>query len=312
MKPKNLLFYYGYPNSFNSAQNGWDNDKVAEDMAKYSLIILGDGIADPGHADYANTTAIVPKVKALKKDVEIFGYVTVNQSYNDFKDAVDLWVNLGIEGIFLDEAGYDFGSVATNGRDAFNDKVDYIHSKGMKCFVNAWNINHVLGKANDASYPNTTYNPDELDSELEAGKDIYLFESLAVNTLSYSGNSGYETKSQWETRINQAIQFREDYGILMATVCVIDEGHGNAQALHNFAYISALMGEVDFFGSSSHNYGAGGAVTFYQRLTTAELEYQRGEGVIQNSLVDSDIYFKYLNNGRLVLDFSPLSSIVIY
>mgnify|MGYP001228375831 CR=1 FL=1 len=43
-RPQNILFYYGYPNSFNSLINGWVNEKVAQDMANYDIVVLGDGV----------------------------------------------------------------------------------------------------------------------------------------------------------------------------------------------------------------------------------------------------------------------------
>lgn len=316
MKPRNLLFYYGYLNSFNSGVNGWDNDKVSEDLAKYGCLILGNGIASSGHADYANANYIVSKVKEMREDIEIFGYVSLNQSYEDFRDKVEEWEELGdtggcIAGIFIDEAGYDFGIIATNGRVAFNQKVDLCHSKGLRCFINSWNVDHVLSLENDASYPNTTYNPDLIESELE-NDDIYLFESLGVNTLSYSGNSGYEAKATWKARVEKALDIKTSGALLIAGVSVIDEGDANDQAYFNFAYVSALMAELDYFGSSSHNYGAGGTVSFYTRVNVAELAIGKYQGNIFQDENDTDIFYKYLENGKLTLDFSPLSGVEVY
>lgn len=316
MKPKNILFYYGYLNSFNSAVNGWDNNKVAKDLSKYKCIVLGDGIANSGHADYANAVAIFARLKEIREDIEVFGYVSLNQSYEDFRTKVEEWENLGdiehvIDGIFIDEAGYDFGNASTNGRVAFNQKVDLCHSKGLRCFINAWNVDHVLYTNNDPSYPNATYNPDLIESELE-NNDIYLFESLGVNTLSYSGNSGYEDKTNWKARVDKALAIKESGQVLIAGVSVIDEGDPNDQAFFNFSYVSALMAELDYFGSSSHNYGAGGAVSFYERMDIAELALNGMEGNIYQDETDTDIFYKYLENGRLLLDFSPLSGIEVY
>jgi len=213
-KPSDLLIFYGYPNSFNSAVNGWDNEKVARDMAQYGLIVLGDGLQtllasgshdgssgastltdstaswttdefvgkkivnvtdgstgsitantattitatlsggtendwDAGdeyrvanHADYANVFKIVPRIKQYNPSAKIFGYVTVNQTLANFEDKADDWDALGVDGIFMDEAGYDYGTTATNDRDAFNAKVDYVHalSSASTCFANAWNM----------------------------------------------------------------------------------------------------------------------------------------------------------------------------
>ena len=92
-KPKNLLVYYGWLNSFNSAQNSWTNEKVAQEMAQYDLLVFGAGIADSTHGDYSNTKVIIPRIKALNPNVKMFGYVSLNQTEANFESEVDEWDN---------------------------------------------------------------------------------------------------------------------------------------------------------------------------------------------------------------------------
>ena len=304
MKPKNLLIYYGYPNAFNSADNSWDNKKVAEDMSKYSIIVFGDGLQEDTHADHANMNTIIGKIRDMNPNVKIFGYVTVNQTFANFKSKVDDWSNnVDTDGIFLDEAGYDYGTAATNGRTAFNQKIDYIHSNDMVCFVNAWKIIHVLGTENDTSYANTTYNPDLVESNLDSN-DIYLLESLAVNTLSYTND--FEAKADWKSRLDKAVDYRKTYNIQLAGICVIDNDLTGGQGHFNFAYISALMGVLDVFGSSDESYAStSAAVKFWDRPDVTELEdLEKDSIVLHNSDVDTDVYYRVLKHGRLKLDFS--------
>ena len=56
-RPNDLLVYDGWLNSFNSAVNGWDNEKVAQDMARYDIIVLGDGLQSPSHGDWRPSPA---------------------------------------------------------------------------------------------------------------------------------------------------------------------------------------------------------------------------------------------------------------
>ena len=158
---ENLLIYYGWLNSFNSAANGWDNEKVAQELSRYDVLAFGDGLADSGHGDYANTKVIIPRIKALNPSAKIFGYVTTNQALTAFKDKTDDWMDNSdfgsdVDGVFMDESGYDFGKT----RSEFNDRVDYVHGKHSStglCFANAWKPDHVLGTVNDPSYPNSTF-----------------------------------------------------------------------------------------------------------------------------------------------------------
>ena len=47
---------------------------------------------------------------------------------------------MGVHGVFLDEAGYDFGVT----RVRQNAIVDYIHGRGLQAFVNAYNPDDVF------------------------------------------------------------------------------------------------------------------------------------------------------------------------
>jgi hypothetical protein len=380
-RPLDLLIYYGYPNSFNSAVNSWDNEKVAQDMAKYGLIVLGDGLQtllddgthtgsdgasvltdstkswttnefvgkkivnvtdqssgsitantattitatlsggtendwDTGdeyrvanHADYPNTLKIVPRIKALNPSTQIFGYVTVNQTLANFQAKADDWNTLGVDGIFMDEAGYDHGSVATNGRDAFNDKVDHVHalSDASTCFVNAWNMDHIIGTENDTSYPNTTWNPDEDPSNLTED-DWYLLESFPVNDTAYTASTpdGYEPKADWASRGVKAQGHRATYGINLAAAGIIDNDNSNGQDLFDFLFVSACMWALDAVGSSDTSYAASSAaVDFWTRPDVSKMGpiYSLNSSV-QMDQGDADVYWRYVSFGRFKLDFS--------
>lgn len=162
--PEDLLIYYGYPNSFNYTYNGWNNEYVAQDMARYDMVVFGAGLEDPSHESYANTVIIIARIAAINPGVQMFGYVTANQSLGSFQTKCGQWNTLGVSGIFMDECGYDYGVH----RDTFNTEVDYVHEQSVAklCFCNAWNLDHILGTENDLSYPNTTYNPTLEESNL--------------------------------------------------------------------------------------------------------------------------------------------------
>lgn len=301
--PDDLLIYYGWLNSFNSDINVWNNEKVAQDLAQYNYIVLGDGIQDPYHGDYINTEIIIPRVKVLNQNVKIFGYVTANQTLESFQTKVDQWDVLQIDGVFIDEAGYDYGVT----RSGLNDCIEYVHGRtyATVCFVNAWNVDHVLGTENDASYPNTTYNPNLIASSL-INTDWYLLESFPINTSSYTSTGGYESKSDWAARGVKANSKRSVYGINVAAVGIIDNFNSNGQELFNFGFVSAMMWNLEAFGTSDSGYGANSAaVKHWDRPFTENLgrEWTVSPSV-QNDVVNNDVYWRYLDFGRLKLDFS--------
>lgn len=302
-RPTDILFYYGYPNAFNSAVNQWTNEKVAQDMAKYGIVVLGDGVQDPSHPDYANTSVIVPRVKALNPRAKIFGYVTLNQLQADFETKVNQWETLQVHGIFIDEAGYDYGK----NRAEFNTAVDFIHGKtyAKLAFANAWNTDHVLGTADDPSYPNATWNPTAAASKL-TNDDWILLESLVVNTTAYSGNAGYASKSDWAARVVKMQGLRATYGVNFASLGVINDDNANGQDLFDFAFTAAVMAALEANGTSSVAYGASTAqVKHWTRPDTSKIgEAWNLSASIQVDAGDADVYHRYTEFAKLSLDFS--------
>lgn len=299
-KPRDLLVYYGWPSGFNAH---WDNELVAQDMAKYGLIVLGAGLEDPGHGDYANTVEIVARVNALNPSALIFGYVSVNQTIAVFESKTDKWATLGAHGIFMDEAGYDYGKT----RSEFNDCVDDVHGKGMICFANAWNTDHVLGTANDQSYPNSTYNSEDSESNLNI-EDWILLESFPINDGAYTSSTpdGYESRSDWAVRGVKMLGLRAEYGVNFAGGGIIANGNSNGQDLFDFGFVSALQFSLEAFGTSDTSYAASsGAVSWWTRPDVSGLSkvYSMNPAV-QVDGNDADVYWRYVGFGRLKLDFS--------
>lgn len=301
---KNLLVYYGWMNSFNSAINQWTNEKVAQEMSKYNLIVLGDGIQLTDHGDYANSSIIISRIKQLNPNTLIFGYATVNQDYDNFCQKVSGWDDLEIDGIFMDEAGYDYGSVSTNGRKAFNDKVDLVHSQAFAhlCFVNSWKIEHVLGENSDVSYPDSTWNPNDLASNL-ANNDWYLLESFAVDS-----SGSYESKTNWFNRGEKCTSLK--HLINLAALSCLDEGDADAQDKFDFIYTSACMWGVDAVGSSDYansvSYGASNAKTkWWTRPDISKIvDPWNGASAVVADASDSDVYMGYFQNAKMEVDFS--------
>lgn len=299
-KPRDLLIYYGWLNSFNSAAHGWDNEKVAQEMAKYGVLVFGDGVQDPSHGDYSNTTTIIARIKALNPTALIFGYVTVNQTLQNFKDKADDWDDLGVHGIFMDEAGYDYGKT----RSEFNDRVDYVHglTDAKLCFANSWNMDHIIGTANDTSYPNTTYNS-SLDESNLTENDWYLLESFAVNTTDYTDN--YAPKADWSSRGSKAITHRAEYGINLAAANIIADGDSEEAALFKFAFVSGLMFSLEASGSSDTSYGSSSSKTkFVSRENVTGMLCWSLNPSVQVDNNDADVYHRYVEFGKLSVDFS--------
>ena len=300
-RPYDLLVYYGWLNSFNSATNLWNNERVAQQMARYGIAFFGDGIQDPGHGDYANTEVIIPRLKTLNPNMLLFGYVTANQSLANFETKAGQWNTLAVDGIIIDEAGYDFGVT----RSDQNSRIDYVHGLGTSntVFINAWDSRHILGTENDPSYPNSTYNPSAIESTL-TDTDWFLVESFSVNTTSYSGSGGYATGSDWKIRGDRAASLRQTYGLRMGSAGTINNDNGNGQSLFNFCYYSALAYAFDANGSSDTNYGASSAAVTYWTRPGHNMALEGQDPSVQQNSLDNDQYFRYGRRSKITMDFS--------
>lgn len=251
VKMKNVLIYYGYLNSFNSGTNAWDNDAVCADIGnKYDICVFGDGLQDPAHPDYANTQYIINKLMTDYPTIEIFGYVSVNLDLAVFQSKASQWDTLNVQGIFLDEAGYDFGKT----RDEFNERIKFIREMNGndKIFANAWNVNHILGVEDDPAFPNATYNAGAVESGL-LPTDYYLLENFTIV------NGNYEAQPQWYIRGNKAKLKEQSHGVKPIAVSILPNTDIDAQEKFNNMFYAAHLWGLEGVGSSDTNYAASSA-----------------------------------------------------
>lgn len=148
---KQLAIYYGWPSSFNYTSHAWDLDLIAADFSQYESVVLGAGLENPGHGDHANTLTILSKINPSTK---VFGYLDIgntnNYSLAQMEAKIDAWDAMtGIDGIFIDQFGFDFAAGGVSDADyRMRQKhvVDYIRSKGLNVFINAFDPDDVFVK----------------------------------------------------------------------------------------------------------------------------------------------------------------------
>lgn len=128
-----LLVYYGNPIAYKGL---WNIHLVIPEISKFKYWVVGDTYGDPTHEEFASTSAIIAGVRA--NGVKVYGYVPIGLNTSaltltQMQTKVDQWDNLGVDGIFLDEFGFDYG----NTRQRQIDIVNYVHSKGLPYCANA-------------------------------------------------------------------------------------------------------------------------------------------------------------------------------
>lgn len=180
-----LLVYYGNPISYKGL---YDVAAIVTDISFYKYWVCGDGYSNPGHPEYATTVAIIQGVRSA--GTKVYGYVPIGQSTQGLsvsviQSRIDEWFNIGVDGIFLDEFGFDYG----NTRAKQIQIVNHVRSLGLPLCANTWtaqdfladNVSELPWGSGDWRYNNfVTYNPDNLPL-LRDKKDSMLMENFCFD-----------------------------------------------------------------------------------------------------------------------------------
>ncbi|MBE5107270.1 hypothetical protein IGI01_18885 [Bacillus thuringiensis] len=258
---KDACLFYGYPTSIN---NTWSVDGAVDFFKQYDILVLGDQYQHPSHEEYQNTVSVVTKLRKEKPSLEIFGYVPLGQiepstrlTVEQFKAYVDEWATVGATGIFIDEYGYDYKVT----RELQNDVVNHIHSKGMNCIANSWNIDWVFRPSNVyLDWIDFNGNPNKVPAVINE-KDYVMFE----NMFYYQNDSGKQVVND-QLRVYEAVRYlqekqpdlgnktyREVFGTqTFALDCVMKKN----QTYFTNGYIGSVVLGIDAFSVSPKKWGA--------------------------------------------------------
>ncbi|MFB9325897.1 hypothetical protein ACFFSY_08145 [Paenibacillus aurantiacus] len=256
-----LLIYYATPKLINNVR---DDAAAAAIFAKYDYVVLGAGLESPSHAYNVSTRNIIGLAKSIHPSMKFFGYVdlgvtTYNYTIDVMQTKVTQWKSMGVSGIFLDDAGYDFQTP----RARLNLMLDYLHSNQLSGFVNAWKPEDVMG-----SEVNAAYNPSGIATRM-GPNDYYLLESFILNTVTssstYVSNSGYAIGKYIKQRGDKAMNYKKTLGVKMMAINVVDYvTRTDAQIRKYFEMmeVGSLLFGLDGYGLSAANYSASGTNRF--------------------------------------------------
>lgn len=253
--PKRLAIYYGYPSVVNGA--GGDIDKAASAFSIYDVVVFGDGVEfadhrsdrDPngvGADENQKARRIIAALARRSPAPMLFGYICLGDSQRlseqEIRRRAQLWKEMGVSGIFLDEAGYDWKIVDRNRQNA---AVAYIHSLGLGAFLNAFYPRDLFSRENLRGK-----NPDRLPPALD-GRDLFLLESFQVK------NGAYEDVSEWQQRIEQAVGYRTQFGSGIFATTTSSEKQFHPQKFA-YAWWSAWLYGLDGFSWGEPNFAVPG------------------------------------------------------
>ena len=264
--PARLAIYYGYPSLVNGSLG--DVEKAAGVFADYGVVVLGDGLefADkqPGRypegdpAEHQKTLQIIAAVRKRSPGTRFYGYVCLGEipwpkgqltalSTKQLEERIQLWKQMGVSGIFLDEAGYDFAVVT---RERQNLAVRMIHDLGLSAFMNAYFIEHLFSLEKQPLYANgSEKNPGRLAPLLDQ-RDLFLLESFEVK------NGIYESTAAAQKRLNQALAYRRSYGTHIFVTTTTTEQQPFSAEKFNYAWWTARVYGLDGFSWGEPDFAA--------------------------------------------------------
>ncbi len=254
-----LGLYYGWPSLVNGAAGNLTT--AANTFAQYDQIVFGAGIADSSHGDHSNTQTIINNLNLLGGK-EIFGYVNLGCPVPDpnettvttIKSNIDKWDAMGVQGVFLDCAGFDYGVTRVK-----QDQItDYAHSVGLNVFMNAWNPDDISGDLDE----NGMSNP----SSVRAG-DWYLAESWLIS------DNSYLSISDWAVKADKCRNYQSAKGIKTAVVST-NVASGATSGDHTtdkfkMAWWAAAMYGFSFQWTDIWYSAGNNALNYYAHLSTS-------------------------------------------
>lgn len=264
--PARLAIYYGYPSLVNGA-NG-DVEKAASVFGAYDVVILGDGLEFPDRGsvrypvgdpeEHQKVLRIIAALRDRGSGTRFYGYVCLGEipslrgekislSPEQLEERVNLWKRMGVAGIFLDEAGYDFAAVT---RQRQNAAIRIIHALGLSAFMNAYFLDHLFSLEDKLPNANgTAKNPEHLPPLLDQ-RDLFLLESFQVK------NGNYENVSEGRARLDLALKYRRRYGTrIFATTTTTDQEPFSAEKF-SYAWWTAHIYGLDGVGWGEPNFAA--------------------------------------------------------
>ncbi len=261
-----LAIYYGYPSLANGSKG--DVEKAAGVFSAYDVVVLGDGIEFPDKRpgrypqgdpeEHQKVLRIITAVRQRSPRTRFFGYVCLGEipspkqeatslTSHELEERIRLWKQMGVAGIFLDEAGYDFAVVT---RKRQNMAVGIIHELGLSAFMNAYFLDHLFSLEDNLPYTNGSgKNPDHLPPLLDR-RDLFLLESFQVK------NGTYESAATWQPRLNQALAYRRRYGAHIFSTTTTEQREPFDAGKFSYAWWTARLYDFDGFSWGEPNFAA--------------------------------------------------------
>jgi hypothetical protein len=237
LRAPSFLMYLGEADKINGATS---IDEAVGHFVKFEHIVFGNNADDITSASHDTTQNIITNIKG-NRDIKIYGYIdsgvkTVNLSVSQIQVKIKAWKDMGVDGIYLDNFGYESGV----SRDRQNQILDSIHQYGMVAIMQALDSEKLLTDAFD-----TDMNPNWVPPNIQKG-DIYHYQQFAVDT---STQDIYTDTYALVQKMNSLYYHRLALGVrVFATPYIASSVDSTlAQQYYEWAHVAALATSVDAF-----------------------------------------------------------------
>jgi hypothetical protein len=267
--PQRLAIYYGYPSLVNGAHG--DLSHAVRVFSNYDVIVLGDGLEfdtprpnAAGPQEHRFTSLMIRALHRTPRRPVVYGYVplgnTQRLTLEEVTDRIDLWERMGADGVFFDEAGYDFGVT----RERQNAAVAAAHARGLSACLNAFRPADVFLETRTDLNAAGGGNPNALPPLISA-RDAVLLESFAVR------NGVPEPADSLEARTREALEGRARFGTRVFAIATSD-GDGDHAAQAEFGWWAASVFGLDGYGWGMQWYSAAASQLPWMRRPDAETD----------------------------------------
>lgn len=312
-QPQQLCIFYGQPDSINGTQPTYLRDETGtiydinitsagNEFAKCALVVLGDGLQNPSHPAHYNTQLIMYTM--AERSIPIFGYVdagviTQNLSLTEADSRISQWQAMGVDGIFLDDFGFDYGTE----RNRQNALVNLVHNKNLRAFVNAYNPDDVFGNNNEKG---------QNEPPSIAADDLYL----AENWLYESGQA--TDIHLWYSKSLKLESYLNTYNVRLAATAtraaLQATAYNHTTPEFSYAYWGSVMQKAEFFQWTDEGFSSTNSTLYTHPLPSTPAE-QNFTSNITPVMTSNRItgYTRSLTKGKITIsnDQGQLSASVI-
>lgn len=247
--PGRLAFYYAYPSLVNGAAGNLD--KAAQTFAAYDMVVFGGDLELPQHGgavgqdpnfgctqnshfDHDNTREIIRRISPPNGRTQVFGYVSIGgentartcvpdgppvpHSREQIQHRIDAWAEMGVTGVFFDEAEYSYGTT----RAIQDAAIDHAHARSLRVFINGYAPGDVFDDrvVNKVHYydgffvdreSTVSMNPKGTPTRL-GPRDLYLLEHYQID------DGAFVDVAHWKERADEVFAYRAKFGTAIAGV----------------------------------------------------------------------------------------------